>query len=184
MYELLQSNSTGKEKLTFFSFKAAMTSSPPLCCCNLCNRVKMRSSSLMIWTHTHARRPLHLHPGIVTFSFCWGVVFIVPKQKPKGCFLMEQEYGMFSFHKIHTFSCVWLLLRCLQSLRLWQMITFLRQQWFFLSLTEWWGLKEGFVTLVSPMHVIHPTWVNNTQCSLFTDLDLLVLFCQIINSNK
>lgn len=64
------------------------------------------------------------------------------------------------------------------------MITFLRQQWFFLSLTEWWGLKEGFVTLVSPMHVIHPTWVNNTQCSLFTDLDLLVLFCQIINSNK
>lgn len=40
----------------------------PLCCCNLCNRVKMRSSSLMIWTRTRARRPVRLHPGILTFS--------------------------------------------------------------------------------------------------------------------
>lgn len=121
---------------------------PPLCCCNLCNRVKMRSSSLMIWTCTRARRPVRLHPGILTFSLLLflGVVFIVQKQKPKGWLFTEQELGMFSFHKILIFFCVWLLLRCLRSLRHWQMIVFHAAVVFPFSDWAWaMGPKEGLV---------------------------------------
>lgn len=168
MYELLQSNSTGKEKLTFFSFKAAMTSSPPLCCCNLCNRVKMRSSSLMIWTHTHARRPLHLHPGIVTFSFCWGVVFIVPKQKPKGCFFHGAEYGMFLFHKIPFFSVFGYCCGLCNPSGFDRWSLFFGSSVFFFLWIEWWALRKGLCYLGNP-HVTHPAWVNNALCFLFTD---------------
>lgn len=118
-----------KENLTFFSFKAAMTSSPPSVFCNLCNRVKMWSSSLMIWTHTHtrARRPLHAStPCHDNFLVLFGVVFIVQKQNARSFFFFNQVSEMWNGFLSCTlfFLGVWLLLKCMHSLRLWQMITF------------------------------------------------------------